>query len=311
MFTSFVVPSCSVLFLMLTMSVYLSREFARTSRELRARLRQVEELSAQKIEREREVREQEIERRLLEARYQHKVEELEEARKLQLSMLPENLPDLPELEIAAGMFTATEVGGDYYDFDLADDGTLTIAIGDATGHGMRAGTLVTATKSLFQALGDESDLPATIDRLGHALHRMNLRQLSMALMLARFKAGELRLAAAGMSPALVYRATSGEVETVLTEGLPLGSFAGFPYQQKELQLSLGDTVLLMSEGFPERLNGDDEMLGYDKVSQAFSQTATTSPQGIIDRLVADGEAWAKGEPPVDDMTFVVLKMRAA
>ena len=56
------------------------------------------------------------------------------------------------------MFTATEVGGDYYDFDLGDDGTLTVAIGDATGHGMRAGTLVTATKSLFQALDGEAEL---------------------------------------------------------------------------------------------------------------------------------------------------------
>ena len=309
--TSFLIPSCSVLFLMLTMSVYLSRRFARTNRELHAQLQQVRELSQEMLEQERRAREEELERRLLEERYQHKVEELEEARQLQLSMLPERLPELPDLEIAAGMYTATEVGGDYYDFDVADDGTLTVAIGDATGHGMKAGALVTATKSLFHALGDEADLPRTLGRFGRALKRMNLRQLRMALMLARFKAGRLRLAAAGMPPALVYRAASGNVEAVGTEGLPLGSFAGLPYQQRELLLRPGDTVLLMSDGFPERLNGDDEMLGYDQVSTAFSRVAATSPRAIIEGLVADGDAWAEGQPAVDDMTFVVLKMRPA
>ena len=138
---------------------------------------------------------------------------------------------------------------------------------------------------------------------------MNLQQLSMALMLVRFKAGRLHLAAAGMPPALVHRAATGEVESVVTEGMPLGSLTGFPYRQSELDLESGDTVLLMSDGFPERLNGDDEMLGYDNVQEAFSRVASTEPQTIIDRLVADGEAWAGGKPAADDTTFVVLKMR--
>ncbi len=88
----------------------------------------------------------------LEAENEQRAKELEEARQLQLSMLPKNVPQLPDLEIAAYMKTATEVGGDYYDFHVADDGTLTIAIGDATGHGLKAGTVVTATKSLFHEL---------------------------------------------------------------------------------------------------------------------------------------------------------------
>ena len=63
-----------------------------------------------------------------------KTHELEEARKLQLSMLPKELPQLPHLEIGVFMKTATEVGGDYYDFHLADNGTLTVAIGDVAGE---------------------------------------------------------------------------------------------------------------------------------------------------------------------------------
>ena len=307
--TVFLIPSVSVLALILTMSVYLSKRFADTSHELRSQLIQVRELSEHKLEQERRARADEVERRLLEAENRRQAEELEVARKLQLSMLPASLPVLPELEIAAGMFTATEVGGDYYDFDVSGDGTLTVAIGDATGHGMKAGTLVTATKSLFKALDGEAELPQALGSFGRALQRMNLQQLQMALMLARFKAGRLSLAAAGMPPALIHRAASREVESVVVEGMPLGSRIEFPYRQSNLGLDSGDTVLLMSDGFPERLNPDDEMLGYSKVQEAFSRVATTEPQAIIDRLVADGEAWASGKPAEDDMTFVVLKIR--
>lgn len=89
---------------------------------------------------------------VMQAENDRKTEELEEARQLQLSMLPKELPALQNLDIAVYMKTATEVGGDYYDFNVSIDGTLTVVLGDATGHGMKAGTMVTTTKSLFNVL---------------------------------------------------------------------------------------------------------------------------------------------------------------
>src|SRR5581483_1809444 len=76
-------------------------------------------------------------RQEIEAENEQRAKELEEARQLQLSMLPKAVPQLPHWEIAALMQTATEVGGDYYDFHLSGDGTLTISVGDATGHGLK------------------------------------------------------------------------------------------------------------------------------------------------------------------------------
>ncbi|MEM7583750.1 MAG: SpoIIE family protein phosphatase [Acidobacteriota bacterium] len=337
--TIFLIPVGSVLVLIVTMSIYLSRRFALTSYELRKQLDQVKALSEEQLKQAQRARDDEVQRRLLEAENRRQAEELEEARKLQLSMLPATLPTLPDLEIAAGMYTATEVGGDYYDFDVADDGTLTVAIGDATGHGMKAGTMVTATKSLFKAISsapgngrsvaspssesdaaangdtaiqeDAAELSQTLGRFGRALKRMNLHHLRMALTLVRFKQGRLNLAAAGMPPALVHRAASDAVEAIGEGGMPLGSLDAFPYRQLDLELQPGDTVLLMSDGFPERLNPDDEMLGYDNVTAAFQRAASTSPQAIIDRLVDEAETWASGTPANDDTTFVVLRMRHA
>ena len=308
--TGFLIPFYSVLGLLISMSVYLSRLFASMHRSLEARLREVERLSREALDSERRLRAEEVQRRVLETQYEQKVRELEEARELQLAVLPAALPSLPDLHVAAHMETATEVGGDYYDFERAVDGALVIAIGDATGHGMRAGMMVTATKSLFNALATEFPLLDTLGRSTRVLKRMNLRKLTMALTLARYQAGELRLAAAGMPPVLVYRAASGEVEQILLVGMPLGAMAKFPYREQTVMLAAGDTVLLMSDGFPERRNAAAEELGCERAVAAFAAVASRSPADIIADLRREAAAWAAGHPLDDDVTFVVLQVPA-
>src|SRR5262245_66505871 len=98
----------------------------------------------------------------IEAENQQRAKEMEEARQLQLSMLPQGVPYLPHAEIAACMKPATGVGGDYYDWRLGADGTLTVAIGDATGQGLKAGTMVTVTTRLFNHLDEHAELVDSI-----------------------------------------------------------------------------------------------------------------------------------------------------
>lgn len=305
----FLVPFTSVLALIVSMSVFLARRFALTHRRLESQLERVRVLSEERIAQERREREQEVRTKVLEADIERKAQELEEARLLQLSMLPQELPAHPEIEIAAHMTTATEVGGDYYDFDVSDDGTMTIAVGDATGHGMRAGTMVTATKSLFNALGGDPDMVDTIKRSNLALKRMNFRSLNMALLLARYRDGTLKVTAAGMPQPLVYRRASGAVEAMAVGGMPLGSVRSFPYQFVEVSLESGDKVLFMSDGFPERLNPDGELLGYPETERVFASVAHLAVNPLLARLVEAGEDWAQNQPADDDITFVVLSVR--
>ncbi len=96
--------------------------------------------------------------RAIQAENERKTHELEKARRLQLSMLPKKLPRVPHLDIAVHMQTATEVGGDYYDFHVDESGRLTVVIGDATGHGLNAGTLVSVIKGLFVANVSQVDI---------------------------------------------------------------------------------------------------------------------------------------------------------
>lgn len=244
-----------------------------------------------------------------EAENARKSRELEAARELQLSMLPATIPSHPDCEIAIYMQTATEVGGDYYDFKLHDDGTLTAVIGDATGHGMQAGTMVSATKSLFHALADEP-APVQILRKGtEAIRAMGLRRMYMALTIAKFRDHHMQIAAAGMPYPLVYRASTGQVEELALKGMPLGGFANFPYKERSLPLHRGDTVLLMSDGLEEMFNRQDQILGDAAVKQLFTEIAGEAPEKIIAHLKKAGEVWADGRAQQDDVTFIVIKIK--
>ncbi|MCU0643894.1 MAG: SpoIIE family protein phosphatase [bacterium] len=293
----------------ISMSIYLSQRFAWTNTDLERQLVQVKDLSQRALEQERHAREEEIVRRLLEADNSRKTQELDEARKLQLSMLPRILPAIPHLDIAVYMKTATEVGGDYYDFAVGPDGTLTVAIGDATGHGAKAGTMVAIAKSLFHEFSTIPEIVEVFEKSTSSIKRLNLGALYMAMMLVKIKDQTMVASSAGMPTPLIYRAATGEVEDLELKGMPLGSFNHFPYNQKELQLSPGDTVVLMSDGFLERFNDEMETLEDYRVKEIIKEVGDKSPQEIIDHLSKESEAWANGRPQNDDVTFVVLKVK--
>lgn len=121
------------------------------------------------------------------------------------------------------MVTAAEVGGDYYDVDISDHGELTFCIGDATGHGSRAGILVAAVKSLFNLMSKEKNLVDMMHRCSAAIKKMNLPILYMTFALARLKNDRLELIGAGMPNALIYRADSTDHRIFPNYGKWMGS----------------------------------------------------------------------------------------
>jgi serine phosphatase RsbU (regulator of sigma subunit) len=260
------------------------------------------------LEQERLRQQQEIEQALLQTEYDRKSADLEEARRFQLSLLPKALPESSRFEIAVSMRTATEVGGDYYDFHLDADGALTAAVGDATGHGARAGTMVTAVKSLFSAFAGQRGPRELLDEAARAVRRMELGRMAMGLAVARLRGGALTLSSAGMPPVLIYRGAQGKAEEVSLQGMPLGGFA-FDYEERHLDLAPGDALLMMSDGLPELPNGEGDPLGYPRVRALFEELGAQAPEEIVAGLHRAAEAWTKGEPVKDDVTLVVIRIR--
>ena len=295
----------------LSMSLYIALVVSRTQRSLQEQIVQVQELSERSLEQERQAKELEIRRTLLEADNARKTRELEEARTLQLSMLPSKLPQHPRYEVAAFMRTATEVGGDYYDFRYSPDtGALVAAVGDATGHGMKAGYLVSTTKSYFQTLAGTESGPGLLSKISAGIKNMNLRGMYMCLALVRCVGNDVSIAIAGMPPVMIYRAKSRLIEQICIKALPLGSVNDFAYCEIHTTLDVGDVLLVMTDGLPELFNNDQEMLDYKRIESCFLANAERSPEEIVHALQHCAEEWMQGAALVDDMTFIALKMKA-
>ncbi len=282
-------------------------EFGQLAQTMNRMAAELSDNQARLLAEERRRKDQELQQRLLEAENNRKSRELEEAREFQLSLLPKQLPRHPEIEVAVSMRTATEVGGDYYDFFPGSDGTLTAAIGDAAGHGARAGTMVTVVKGLFTAGAGTGEPELVLRDAARAIKRMNLDRMTMGVALVRSGGGRVSISSAGMPPAFVFRSLDSTVEEVALPGVPLGGLADVSYGRWDAELSEGDTVLLMTDGFPELLDASGEPYGYERVRDDFAQVAKASPAEILDHLNAAADRW-RGEVALgDDMTFAVLK----
>jgi serine phosphatase RsbU (regulator of sigma subunit) len=309
LFGIYLVYIYGIMFLAITVSINLSKRVADTNKDLEKQLEQVKELSEKTIEQERKAKDEEIARRLLEADNERKTKELEEARSLQLSMLPKKIPSLKNLEISVYMKPASEVGGDYYDFKYDDHNSLTVAIGDATGHGMKAGTMVATIKGLFSAEPIDSDSTSFFNKCNSIIKEMDLGNLFMAMLIAKIEGNKMSFVSAGMPPILIYRKTNKLVEELRFPGLPLGAALQNHYAENITILNTGDTILFMSDGFPELFNDKKEILDYDKANNIFASIAEKSSDEIINKLYNEVDIWKNGADQQDDITFVVIKVK--
>ncbi|MDR3665242.1 MAG: SpoIIE family protein phosphatase, partial [Ignavibacteriaceae bacterium] len=279
--------------------LYVVRRSELNRREQKARIR----------ENELQLKATEAEKRAIMAENERKTKELEEARQLQLSMLPKVLPKLPNLEISAFMRTATEVGGDYYDFIVQDGGLLNIGFGDATGHGLQAGTMVTLMKGFFTSNASKLELLEFMNSCSAMIKEVNLGRILMSFSFLRIKECRLELSSAGMPPVYYYNGKTNEVEEILVQGMPLGAMKKGSYKMVEKELNRGDVLLLITDGLPEQMNNNDEMFDYSRVKNHFNEIAGNTPDVIIEKLIRSGDEWMQDKIQADDITLVVIKVK--
>jgi len=232
---------------------------------------------------------------------------------MQLSLLPRELPRLPSLSVAALTRTASEVGGDTYDFVLAPDGALAVVVGDATGHGLKAGTVVSVMKGLFRGNPFPEELTAFLDRCGRVLRDLHLGRLHMALVAAVVRGRDVTICSAGIPPAWLFRAATGEVEEIFLPGAPLGALLDGKREERTFRLQDGDCLLLATDGLAESPGASGEPWGYTRAREAFRSVAARAGreriplQEAAESLAAAEAAWRGKAPRSDDMTLVLLR----
>lgn len=249
----------------------------------------------------------EAEARVLKLENDRKAHELEEARKLQLSMLPTRLPVYPHYTIAARMQTATEVGGDYYDFIHSEDGSLTIAMGDATGHGTRAGIMVAIMKTLFVGTPLADDLQELFRGFNRTLHGIGMDQIYMALGILRLRGPHVHAISAAVPPLFIWRSLRQEMEIITLRGMFLGTKFEISYEEAHLTLESGDKILLLSDGFLEQPGELGDRMDEQRAAAHFREVASAPPVEIIDHLLRTLGTWRGSLPQDDDVTIVVLE----
>jgi len=232
-------------------------------------------------------------------------DEIEVARVLQRDLLPQQVDAPPGWRIAHHYRTAAEIGGDYYDFHGLDDGRFAFAIGDASGHGIGAGLLMTITSvSLGAALETNPSPEAVLDSVNRILCRTGGSRAFLTLFYAVLdpQKGTLEWSNAG-HPYPLLRRVNGEVLELGRGSLPLGLRRKGSWESQKTELNPGDLLVLFSDGFPEaRGKGGD--FGFERLR--YEVQSSGSPEYLHAKLWHCLESHLGEEPLRDDATLVIL-----
>ncbi len=241
--------------------------------------------------------------------------ELELAKSIQLSALPSVFPPYPnrtEFDIWAGMRTAKEVGGDFYDFYLLGEDRLAFMIADVSGKGIPAAMFMMTAKTQIKSLA-ETGLP--VEEVFTEANR-NLCENNRAGMFVTAWMGILDLgtgivsfANAGHNPPLVRR-SDGRYEYFKTRpGLVLAGMDGIRYRRGELELHPGDMIYLYTDGVTEATDASEQLYGEDRLESRINSLETDDPEAICRGVIADVDRFVGEAPQFDDITMVCLRYR--
>ncbi len=232
--------------------------------------------------------------------------ELKAARDLQQSMLPKENPKRSDLDIATFIRSSTEVGGDYYDFFPQADGSIFSVCGDATGHGVTSGMMVSVTKAGLNGINPVKP-HKILQRLNGVVKRIDLGTLRMSLNIAEITKDEIYLSSAAMPPMYLYKALTKSIEEFMNNGLPLGGFKDEEFVLESRGFESGDVLVQLSDGLPEAPNSKGEIYDYERLKNLILSTVHLPSKEIIDVLMKSVDEWMEGQHNPDDITLVVTK----
>jgi len=239
---------------------------------------------------------------------QRVLRELNDAREIQMGLLPKAAPRIHQFELAGTSLPANEVGGDFYDYLTLGDNLVGIALADVSGKGLRGAMNAVLTNGmLHEVVHIESKAEAILSRLNTDLHPLLGDSMFTALNLGILNPGAIRIhyTNAGLPFPIIKR--DGKVEEVKLGGLPLGIMAGVTYDEETVDLRPGDYVIFYTDGLTEAMNKVEETYGSDRLMDTIrSAVVSLSAEGMIQHILQDVRAFVDEAEQYDDMTVVVL-----
>jgi serine phosphatase RsbU (regulator of sigma subunit) len=234
-------------------------------------------------------------------------QELQTAREIQHTFLPKDVPAIRGWQLVAYYQSAREVGGDFYDFLFFEDGRLGLVIGDVAGKGIPAALVMTATRTMLRTAAQETASPGEVfARANELLYAEIPSKMFVTCFYAVLDPtnGLMRFSNAGHD--LPYRRCKEGISELRATGMPLGLMPGSHYEEHEVTIASGESLLFYTDGLVEAHNPSREMFGFPRLKTLLSEhyDGTSLFNHLLDELKSfTGEAWEQE----DDITMVTLQ----
>lgn len=237
--------------------------------------------------------------------------ELEMARGIQRSLLPDAPPIVPGYELAVSNQPCYEVGGDYYDFLSLGPQTLLLVVADVEGKGVASAMVMSNLQATLRALVTHLH---SLEVLALSLNEMifndtkSRKFLSVFLGLLDTRRNGLHYINAGHVPPIVVDGTSGEYRLLQEGGTVVGLFPDSEYSRGSCKLQPGDVFVACTDGITEPCDLTEEEYGTERLAECVSRNRKKPAQEIIDCVLTELEAFARGGVHIDDKVLMVMKV---
>ena len=237
--------------------------------------------------------------------------ELNIARNIQMSMVPNRFPDYEGLDMYATMTPAKEVGGDLYGY-LVNGDKLYFCIGDVSGKGVPASLFMAQATRLFHALALQGMSPAEICTImnNELAGEDNEQGMFVTMFVCRLnlKLNQFEYCNAGHNPPVLGNADGQLSFLDIEPNAPIGLWPGLEYEGEEIEFFKDRLLFLYTDGLNEAENPEQKQFGDDRLLDILRQTQFKSPKQIIETLTQEVERHRNGAEPNDDLTMLCMRV---
>ncbi len=237
--------------------------------------------------------------------------ELEIAKGIQQSFLPESAPILTGYDLEGFNLPAAEVGGDFYDFIPVGDDNWGLVIADVSGKGVPAALFMALSRTLIRAStsGNQDPAESINDANRHiCLDSKTSMFVTLFYAILDTKNSTLTFVNAGHNPPFLISNDTVGITLLQARGIALGVIDEIDLKSTKVQLESGSMVVLYTDGVTEATNDQEEEYGVERLTDLAEQMKDHTSREIIDAIVADVTSFACGRPQFDDITIMVLKV---